>query len=342
MFDKWPKNLNIEFSTACNAACPQCARYLDDDPELGIRENPDVPQNTLTLSQVKELLDHNYLRQANHIKMEGTHGEPTMAQDCLDILHWFRSINTDITFQMHTNGSTRTPEWWGNLAKFFTYRPGYRSVVVFSIDGLEDTNHIYRRRTVWSKIMKNAEAFIKAGGLAVWDMILYEHNEHQVLAARKLAKKMGFWSFGVKITQRNLIRPVAWLKQPRTWKQSQGSGTVKIDCIAKQIDELFISASGLYMPCCFINENAWGPHMPGSREQIHQVLGPLDQYHARHGVDNALSLFRKVSDRWQHEPMEICKDMCGNGHWPDRQQQKQVWEVWPDQFVARWQQRDID
>lgn len=339
MFDQWPQRLNIELSTACNAACPQCARYHNDDPELGIVENPDLPQHTLTLAEVQNLLDHQWLRQAKHIKLEGTHGEPTMAKDCIEILAWFRKLNPQISFALHTNGSTRTADWWRELAQYFQYHPEQRSTVTFSLDGLEDTNHIYRRRTVWSKIMDNASAFIAAGGLAVWDMLVFEHNEHQVLKARKLAKQMGFWSFGVKVTQRNLIRPISWLKQPRTWKENTGTGTVKINCIGKQFDELFINANGLYMPCCFMNENAWGPHMPGSREQIHQVLGPLDQYHARHGIDNALGLFRKVSDRWPHEPMEICKDMCGNGHWPDRLQQKQVFEVWPDKFVSKWQQQ---
>jgi lambda repressor-like predicted transcriptional regulator len=27
--------------------------------------------------------------------------------------------------------------------------------------------------------------------------------------------------------------------------------------------------------------------------------------------------------------------MCGNGHWPDRLQQKQVTEVWPERFRAQ-------
>ena len=57
MFDKWPSKLNIELSTACNAACPQCSRYLDDDPELGIVENPNLPQNTLTLDVIKTLIE---------------------------------------------------------------------------------------------------------------------------------------------------------------------------------------------------------------------------------------------------------------------------------------------
>jgi hypothetical protein len=335
MFDKWPSKLNIELSTACNAACPQCSRYLDDDPELGIVENPNLPQNTLTLDVIKTLIDHEWLKQAKHVKFEGTHGEPTMAKDCTDILRWFREVNPTVTFALHTNGSTRNKEWWRELAQFFQYNPERRSAVTFSLDGIEDTNHIYRRRTVWKKIMENAQAFIDAGGVAVWDMIVFEHNEHQVLKARKLAKSMGFFSFGVKVSQRTLIRPIQWLKQPKTWKENQGTGTVKINCIGKQFDELFLNANGLYMPCCFINENAYGPAMPSTQKEIEEVLGDFSQYHSSNGLDHALELFHRVSDRWETNPMEICKHMCGNGHWPDRLQQKQVTEVWPERFRAQ-------
>ena len=46
----------------------------------------------------------------------------------------------------------------------------------FAIDGLEDTNHIYRRNTDWVKIVQNATAYIAAGGRAEWDFIVFAHN----------------------------------------------------------------------------------------------------------------------------------------------------------------------
>lgn len=332
MFEKWPTTLNIELSTACNAACPQCARYNDDDDKGNIIENPNVPQHTLTLNEVQSLLDHQWLKQAKHIKIEGTHGEPTMSKDCADIIKWFREINPDVTLALHTNGSTRTADWWQDIAKFFQYSPVAVSRVIFSLDGLEDTNHIYRRRTVWSKIMENVKAFIQAGGVATWDMLVFEHNEHQVLQARKLAKSMGFYSFGVKVTQRNLSRPISWLRQPRTWKESTGTGKLEINCIGQQLDELYLNANGFYMPCCFINENYYGPHMPTTRKQTNETLGNIDQYHASRGIDNALNLFRKVSDRWNNDPLKICQDMCGNGRWPYRLHQRKTQEIWLDRF----------
>ena len=50
--------------------------------------------------------------------------------------------------------------------------------------------------------MENAEAFIKAGGRARWDYIVFGHNEHQVEEARALAESMGFEKFNVKKSNR--------------------------------------------------------------------------------------------------------------------------------------------
>ena len=91
-------------------------------------------------------------------------------------------------------------------------KPG--DFAVFSVDGLEDTNHIYLRNTIFSKIMKNADAFISAGGIAHWDYIVFRHNEHQVESARTLALSMGFQEFYTKVTRRFAIVPNTGLEPP--------------------------------------------------------------------------------------------------------------------------------
>ena len=56
------------------------------------------------------------------------------------------------------------------------------------LDGLEDTNHIYRRYTDWSKIERNAKTFLNAGGKGSWVFIVFKHNEHQVDEAESYLK----------------------------------------------------------------------------------------------------------------------------------------------------------
>jgi hypothetical protein len=130
--------------------------------------------------------------------MCGNYGDPAVARDTLEAFKYFRQHNKDINLSMHTNGSMKRPEWWAELARTI----GRKGHVIFGLDGLEDTNHLYRQGTVWTKIMENVSAFIAAGGRARWDFIVFAHNEHQVEEAEQLSKDMGFEKFQYKKSAR--------------------------------------------------------------------------------------------------------------------------------------------
>lgn len=265
----------------------------------------------MTLSDVKRLLPIDYIRELKYIKFTGSHGDPTMAKDAIPILNWIKQHNPDILFQLDSNGGTRTIPWWRDIARFFSV-PGHPyNFLTFSIDGLEDTNHIYRRRVVWKKVMRNARAFIDAGGVACWAFLVFEHNKHQVVEARNLAKQMGFTYFQVKVSSREAIRPVQWLKPPKSWQVIKPRGRGEIQCLQLPRDEIMLTAQGYFLPCPYIAEAAYGPDRPdNATDEIHQVLGDFAQYHGSRGIDNILPLYKTVSDRWATNPMKVCSTEC--------------------------------
>ena len=57
---------------------------------------------------------------------------------------------------------------------------GVNGRVDFNIDGLQDTNHVYRKNTNFEKIIDNASAYIRMGGIAEWNYIVFKHNQHQI------------------------------------------------------------------------------------------------------------------------------------------------------------------
>ena len=103
--------------------------------------------------------------------------------------NYFRNINPNIELGMNTNGSLKPGTYWTLLGAILNQPRDY---VVFSIDGLEDTNHLYRVNSEWHRVMENARCFIDAGGSAHWDMLVYKHNEHQVESVKNLGKSLGF------------------------------------------------------------------------------------------------------------------------------------------------------
>ena len=50
--------------------------------------------------------------------------------------------------------------------------------------------------------MRNVRAFIKAGGDASWDMLVFKHNQDQVDECRQLSKSLGFVNFTFKNSAR--------------------------------------------------------------------------------------------------------------------------------------------
>ena len=185
--------VHLEVTERCNASCPQCARNIN-----GGEVNPQLHNAELSLNDVRTILKPEFIKQLKRLYMCGNYGDPISASDTLEIFEYIRSHNAKMQLSFHTNASAKTPEWWSRLPAAM----GKSHYVVFSVDGLEDTNHLYRQGTVWKKIMENARAFIQAGGRARWDYIVFGHNEHQVEEARALATSMGFEKFNVKKSNR--------------------------------------------------------------------------------------------------------------------------------------------
>ena len=187
------RTLHIEMTERCNASCPQCGRNIN-----GGEQNQYIKNRELKLQDLQQFVPAELCKQLTHIYMCGNYGDPIVAHDTLEVFRYFREQNKHLSLSMNTNGSARSTEWWQDLAKIYDGK-GY---VIFSIDGLEDTNQIYRQNTSWSKIIENVRAFIDAGGRARWEYIVFAHNEHQVDEARKLSEELGFEEFVTKKSAR--------------------------------------------------------------------------------------------------------------------------------------------
>lgn len=263
------KIVHLEPTTNCNAACPQC-----------LRTRTEFEPNELSLEDVKLLFTPDVLMQLEKIYMCGNYGDPASARQTLEMYEYFRSVNTNLTLGMNTNGGIRFPDWWTRLAKVMNKPNDY---VVFSIDGLEDTNHLYRRNVRWSKVMDNAKAFIDAGGSAHWDMLVFEHNKHQVDEAHKLAKDMGFNWFRAKVSRRFNRFPVDGISQPIEFNDTKVLEG-HIECSAMKENSIFVDASGKVFPCCW------------------QVEGNYQS--------NIVQWFYDLSENWNNNPDTVCKKSC--------------------------------
>lgn len=232
------KVLHLEPTDVCQAACALCARETD-------AEFDKTQQHHLTVAQVTRHYSEDSIKNLNKMFMCGVYGDPAAGKHTLDLYRYFRKINPGIVLGMNTNGALQNTIWWHELGRIMNQSQDY---VVFSIDGTEDTNHIYRTNVNWERLKHNIEAFVSAGGRAHWDMLVYRHNQHQVDECQQLARDLGFSWFRAKVSRRGFTDT---LQQPIDWQPMVvANGNIK--CHALQEQSEYMDAQGRVSPCCWL------------------------------------------------------------------------------------------
>lgn len=253
-------HIQVEITSRCQASCPMCLRNVH-----GGIDNPSLPLSDWSLYQFKKIFNSEVLAQIKCVNFCGDFGDPILNNDLIDMCQYLKD-HSSVSVQLHTNGSARNIAWWESLARALPAD----HMVEFAIDGLKDTHSLYRIGTDYDIIIRNATAFMDAGGNAHWMYIKFKHNEHQVDVARNVANTLGFKTFDVKTSKRfgkqfpvvdragvvthyieqpisSNIKPVEFvdLKDYKTWK-------IDVSCFALDSKELYIDANGHLMPCCLI------------------------------------------------------------------------------------------
>ena len=287
------RGVHLEMTTRCNARCPMCPRNLE-----GGKTVAHLPLAELSLDDVRTIFPESLVERLSWLYMCGNYGDAMTARDTLEAFAYFRATNPKMSLKLFTNGSGRTPEWWRALARVVT-------TCTFSIDGLEDTNHLYRRGTQWPIVMRSVDAFIGAGGRAEWDYLVFRHNESQIEEAHALSRVLGFARFNLKKTSRFLLngkvvesRPVkGWdgaveyeLEMPvdpahrnaaledfdRASAEGEDhlaylSGTA-VSCKVEKERQVFVSGEGHVFPCCW---TAKLHDKPGRAGEVWRLLEKL-------------------------------------------------------------------
>jgi len=177
-----------------------------------------LPAAELKMEDIERIFPQEFCSQLDLVYMCANYTDAMTSNTTIGAIeYWHRMGVPHIC--LYTNGSGRNPDWWRTLTQTMT---GEHDRVIFSIDGLTDTNSIYRQNTNWDRIMQSVNAFIQAGGKAVWHYLIFEHNQHQVEAARDLAKQLGFVEFVPKATSRFVAQEL-YNNKPSQNQQSQQS-----------------------------------------------------------------------------------------------------------------------
>lgn len=172
------RSFNMEITNRCTLACPRCARTGNDWVKANLADiSIEVLENTFPI-------EHRDSFEGLRVNLCGAYGDCIYHRRFHDVIAYLKKVGIGIS--METNGSHRKIDWWRRTCDLLTDE----DVITFSVDGLEDTNHIYRVNARWKDIEKAMRYC--AGRMTVdWKFIVFRHNEHQLDEARKLAEDIG-------------------------------------------------------------------------------------------------------------------------------------------------------
>ena len=328
--------IQIEITNRCQASCPMCLRNIH-----GGIDNPSLLLTDWTVDQFRNTFNDQVMAQLKCINFCGDFGDPIINNGLVEMCQYIKDKKPDATVYISTNGSARTSEWWKDLAKAL---PQQHSVI-FALDGLGDTHHLYRIGTSYDIIIRNAKAFIDAGGNAEWMFIRFRHNEHQVEEAREISKSLGFKRFATKESKRfgkeypvldrtgkisyslappsnGTVKPVEFLdlKDYKQWKND-------ISCFTFDTKELYIDANGYLMPCCLIGSFLYANY----DVELYRKYGVIDD-------TSITSIAREV----QLEVFAIIRDLGGLDALDTRKHSiKDIMntEVWQTLMHKKWEEK---
>lgn len=191
-------SVQIEITEKCNAACPACSRTY-----YGYGELAGIYQKHMSLDEFKLFLPPNLVSNLDRVIFCGNVGDAQVNPNLPQMLEYLYFHNKDIHLHINTNGGMHSAEYWANFAKYKNMR------IWFAVDGTtQEVHSYYRRNTNLNKVLENAKAYIGAGGDAILQFILFEHNQHQLEDVKKLAKEYNFSDIEIIHTDRAEDTPV--------------------------------------------------------------------------------------------------------------------------------------
>ena len=245
-------SFHIEPTSKCTLECPLCDRtwFYETFKRRNLHE--------INVDNIVKFVGAN-----SKVGLCGNNGDPIYHSNFLELIQKFKDNNCSL--HIHTNGSAKTKAWWNKLKAMLTKDDR----ITFAIDGLEDTNHLYRKNAKWNSIMTAIDTLKDRLFKMTWQFIPFKHNQHQIFEAGNLSKTLGFDEF-------KLLQSDRWLgkkdlmpdreyadnyykTQQEVLINPEFSLDMQPKCLKNNLpsQSLYVDAEGDFYPCCWIGTHRY-------------------------------------------------------------------------------------
>lgn len=296
---------HIEPTSKCILECPLCDRTWFYE-KFRKRELHEIN------------IDHliNFFKDSSpNVLMCGNNGDPIYHSKFHDLCSSLKNIGCQL--DIITNGSGKNKQWWEKLCSTLSTEDS----IIFSIDGLQDTNHLYRKNAKWDSIMNAIDTVTKYNINTTWKFIVFKHNQHQIKDAEALSKSLKIKNFRLEKSNRwwkdDLMPDDQYIDPSYKHQLAVTKGTDKRKMIRQQCmthlndvpnKSLYIDAEGNFYPCCkmglyaFKYKNIFSPKLKKyniKNNSIEQILN-----------GNEVNRFFETTKSYETAD-KCCKIYCG-------------------------------
>ena len=296
-------NFHIEPTSKCTLECPLCDRtwFYETFKKRNLHE--------INIDHLVDFVGPNSV-----VTMCGNNGDPIYHSKFIELCRNLKDNNCRIS--IITNGSAKPKTWWEELNSVLDQD----DMITFSIDGLEDTNHIYRKNAKWKSIMDAVDTLKKRKCRTEWKFIVFKHNQHQIKEAKDLSDRLGFDHFRLEHSDRWLgkkeLMPDSefvdayYQQQQDILIDPEFSTSMSPRCMKnnKPQNDLYIDAEGDFYPCCWM-----GTH----RYKFKSIYSPKSKsFNIRNNTLDNILKNNKVKQFFESTKQftsahECCKIQCG-------------------------------
>ena len=198
----------------------------------------------------------NFVGKNNNLNLCGNNGDPIYHSRFLELCMKFKKNSNSLAIE--TNGSAKTQNWWRQLAEVLDQKDS----ITFAIDGLEDTNHLYRKNAKWDSIMTAVQTVVGKSFKTIWKFIVFKHNQHQIEQAKQKSKELGFDEFKVIHSHRwgdrqDLMPDKKYTNNKFETQQKvvaeEVVGKMMPGCLLEKDGiQMYVDSEGDFYPCCWM------------------------------------------------------------------------------------------
>lgn len=176
---------NIDLTYRCPLACPLCMRanLRSENPQIKEAMKKKISASSdIALDEFRKLCDF-----FTHMSFVGRLSDSVYHPKFYEILQICSNEYPHNKFSIHTAAHQKNIDWY---KKAFELTEN-NIIWVFGLDGLPDVSHLYRKNQN-SQLIYDAMMLGREMGVdIVWQMIIFDFNEHQIEQVKSICQERG-------------------------------------------------------------------------------------------------------------------------------------------------------